>query len=299
MSPFRAWLQLLRLPAVFTALADIMLGYLLNHATLEEFDPNLALLAGASACLYLAGMVFNDVFDRHIDAQERPSRPIPSQRVKLKAAVTVGVILVVAGVVLAALRGLQSLWIALGIVAAVFLYDGFLKKTPVGPLGMGICRFLNVMLGASAFDDPTSIWTREIGMVAAAMGVYITGVTWFAKQEAEKSRRWPLVGATVIINAGIAMLVASIAMRGEQKFDLQRIIIGFAFMAFILDRRLITTIFDPIPARVQMTVKVLLWTYIILCAAMIFAWTNEPVLAGATVALLVPAVLLGKWIYVT
>jgi 4-hydroxybenzoate polyprenyltransferase len=299
MSPFRAWLQLLRLPAVFTALADIMLGYLLNHEGLEEFDPNLALLGGASACLYLSGMVFNDIFDRHVDTQERPSRPIPSQRVKLKAAVIVGVLLIVGGVVLAALRGLQSLWIALGIVAAVFFYDGFLKKTPFGPLGMGICRFLNVMLGASAHDDAMTIWTPDVCLVAAAMGVYITGVTWFAKQEAEKSRRGPLIGATIVINAGIAMLVAAIARHGQGKFDIQRIMVGFAFMAFILDRRLITTILDPIAARVQMTVKVLLWTYIVLCAAMIFAWTSDPTLAGATVALLIPAVLLGKWIYIT
>ena len=37
------------------------------------------LLVGASSCLYLAGMVLNDYFDRDKDAQERPARPIPSR----------------------------------------------------------------------------------------------------------------------------------------------------------------------------------------------------------------------------
>ena len=38
-------------------------------------------LAGASSCLYLAGMALNDYADREVDAVERPARPIPSGRV--------------------------------------------------------------------------------------------------------------------------------------------------------------------------------------------------------------------------
>jgi 4-hydroxybenzoate polyprenyltransferase len=40
----------------------------------------------ASGCLYLAGIVFNDVFDRKVDARERPTRPIPSGVVPLGVA---------------------------------------------------------------------------------------------------------------------------------------------------------------------------------------------------------------------
>lgn len=299
MSRLRASLQLVRLPAVFTALADILLGYLLNHSTVEGFDPELALLGGASACLYLSGMVFNDVFDREVDARERPVRPIPSQRVSLKAAVILGVVLIVVGVGLAAARGFQSLWIALGIVAAIFLYDGFLKKTPLGPLGMGLCRFLNVMLGASAHDLPESVWSPQVYEVAAAMGIYIVGVTWFARSEAVESRRWPLFGATLVINLGIAALAAYVAYRKHGAADVGRVLLGLGFMAFILDRRLVTTIVDPRPEHVQLTVKVLLWTYVVLAAVMVFSKTNDPVLAACTAGLLIPAVFLGRWIYIT
>ena len=58
MSTFRTYLQLVRLPAVFTAMADIFLGYLLTHATLHPLS-NFGLLLLASSCLYLSGMVFN------------------------------------------------------------------------------------------------------------------------------------------------------------------------------------------------------------------------------------------------
>lgn len=77
---WRAYLQLMRFPAVFTALADICLGFLLTHSTLAP-AADFALLAIGSSGLYLAGMVFNDFFDRHLDARERPGRPIPSGRI--------------------------------------------------------------------------------------------------------------------------------------------------------------------------------------------------------------------------
>ena len=38
-------------------------------------------LAGASVCLYWAGMAANDWADRELDAVERPERPIPSGRI--------------------------------------------------------------------------------------------------------------------------------------------------------------------------------------------------------------------------
>ena len=125
--------QLLRIPNVFTAMADIFLGYLLTH---DGLDPGLAfgLLLAASSCLYLAGMVFNDVFDREIDALERPKRPIPSGRVSLRGAMTLGTVLVAGGLALAAVAGINSLIVACLLTSAIFLYDGLLKSTIVGPI---------------------------------------------------------------------------------------------------------------------------------------------------------------------
>src|SRR5262249_3783658 len=92
MQTLLAWLQLCRFAAVFTAMADIFLGYLLRHVDLEPAR-DFGLLLASSSCLYLAGMVFNDVFDRAIDAIERPKRPIPSGRVPVRGAVVLGTVL--------------------------------------------------------------------------------------------------------------------------------------------------------------------------------------------------------------
>lgn len=66
-----AILQLLRLPTLFTAMADIFLGYVLTHRVLDPWPEFVGLLL-ASSGLYLAGMVFNDIFDRVQDAAKHP-----------------------------------------------------------------------------------------------------------------------------------------------------------------------------------------------------------------------------------
>jgi 4-hydroxybenzoate polyprenyltransferase len=76
--------KLVRLPNVFTALADIAVGALalaVWGAWPAAGGLAFALLFVASACLYSAGMVWNDFFDIEQDRRERPNRPIASGRV--------------------------------------------------------------------------------------------------------------------------------------------------------------------------------------------------------------------------
>ncbi len=67
-----AWLQLLRLPNVFTAAADVTMGFLVTQRGLEP-QLDFAMLVVASCLLYLSGMVLNDVFDAEVDAPSGPS----------------------------------------------------------------------------------------------------------------------------------------------------------------------------------------------------------------------------------
>src|SRR5262245_26052243 len=128
--------QLIRLPNVFTAIADIGLGALATGALPAQWLP-FVLLALSSACLYSAGMVWNDYFDLEQDKRERSFRPLPSGRVSLNAAVALGTGLIFLGVACAGLAdsvrtpegGWRSLWLAAGLVVAIFLYDGWLKRT--------------------------------------------------------------------------------------------------------------------------------------------------------------------------
>jgi len=289
-------MHLLRLPAVFSAMADIFAGWLLVHGAIDD-GSRFGLLLGASASLYLAGMLFNDVFDRALDAQERPERPIPSGRVVVRNAVILGAILVILGNALAAGAGMQSLLVALILTACIFAYDGLLKGTLIGPVAMGACRALNVLLGASATGSG-ELWSIPLVHVAVAMGIYIAGVTLFAKQEAGVSKRLPLVVAIGVVDLGLALLIAWFTnVQGPQAG--QAAIIVLAVIALTVNRRMISALREPGSTRVQATVRMLLMSYITLDAAIVMHATGSPVYTAAVLALLVPAALLGRWMSIT
>src|SRR6202051_4400451 len=113
MSRLTSYAQLVRLPNLPSALANICLGALATQDMLDLPSRLLpfVLLLLASACLYCGGMVWNDYFDREQDRRERPQRPIPSGQVSLGAAVRLGVMLLLGGVALAGLAGWTlALW---------------------------------------------------------------------------------------------------------------------------------------------------------------------------------------------
>ena len=293
----RAYLQLVRLPAVFTAMADIVLGFVLANGALSPF-PEFAALLCASSALYLAGMVFNDFFDRRIDAIERPKRPIPSGRVSPRAALFLGLALLAAGLSCALAAGNRALAMAGLLTLLILAYDGLLKQTVVGPVAMGGCRVVNVLLGASSATLLS--WADPTLEVALAMGIYVAGITWFARQEAASSSRAQLAGAALVIHAGIAALLAVI-LAGRASSDSDGwtpIVLLAAIMAFV-DVRLAAAIRQPTGTNVQAAVKRLLLAIILFDATMTYWGSGSPLLACGALLLIVPAATLGRWIFIT
>ena len=174
------WLRLLRLPNLLTLPGDPIAGALLSGILLVPApDPvaTLRLLAAiaASACLYASGLLFNDLADAAIDARERPERPIPVG--------LAGVLLLLLGLLLAIPA--HALPVAAILALAILLYDFAAKKSALlGPLVMGLCRSLDLLLGAG----PAA---RTPGPLAAAalLGLYIAVVTALARREADPRSR--------------------------------------------------------------------------------------------------------------
>ena len=300
MHNIRAYLQLVRFPAVFTAMADIFLGFLLTHTSLEENYFPFAMLLVASCCLYMAGMVFNDVFDRKIDAEQRPKRPIPSGRISVMSAVCLGILLFVCGLVAAVACGVPSLLVAVMIVVGILGYDGFLKKTPAGPLVMGGCRFLNVLLGASAVESFADVWTAPQIYVAGGLGIYITGVTWFGRTEARRSNRFQLAGAMTVINLGLAAIVLFVAVWENERTSLKlNVLLILAVIALTINRRLTNALRNPQPQPVQDAIKMMLYSLVMLDATLVLFYTGNMTYAALTAGLVIPAMFLGRWIFVT
>ena len=67
----RAYLELVRLPNLFTAVGDIVAGYLIVSRGQDVSWRDLIVLMLASVCLYAGGVVLNDYFDRSARAAAR------------------------------------------------------------------------------------------------------------------------------------------------------------------------------------------------------------------------------------
>lgn len=303
MSSFRAYLQLMRFPAVFTAIGGILLGFLLNHRSLNEAPLDLGLLILASSCLYLAGMILNDVFDRDIDARERPNRPIPSGRIPVRSAATLAGLLILAGLGAASTVGVHSIIVAGLLTLSILLYDGGAKRIFLGPLVMGGCRFFNIILGASAQPRGFMVWGGSLEFpqlwIAGGLGVYIVGVTWFSRQEAAQSDRRQLVGAMAVLNAGLLILLAWAVQTTAGRPNQVMLIAGLAVIMLLINRRPVLAVRDPRPENVQTAVRVMLLSLLMLDAMLAFIHTEDPLPALIIASLLLPATFLGRWIFVT
>lgn len=153
-------LRLTRPANLPTAAADILAGIAISGSFMVSgpqagtqavpvFVASCLLLS--SVFLYAGGVVLNDVFDLPTDRLERPERPIPSGRVPRKLAGAFGAFLLGGGAAIAFMAGLISGILALFLLAAILLYNGISKRHDfAGPLNMGVCRGLNLLLGMSA-----------------------------------------------------------------------------------------------------------------------------------------------------
>jgi 4-hydroxybenzoate polyprenyltransferase len=298
-------LELVRLPNVFTAMADVTMGFLFTH---EGFRPRdgwvLGLLLAASACLYAAGVALNDLFDREADARERPQRPIPSGRVSVAAAGWVGWGLLAIGAATACSAAVLAVArrpaiVGLLLAGCIVLYDGLLKRTPLGPVAMGACRTLNVLLGMSLLPGA---WAREHWLVAGAIGTYVAGVTLLAKNETRQGNRWQLALAAAVILAGIGVLVPLPSVVAEPIDTLiaerYRWYLLLGVLGGLTCLRLLQVVFEPFPEQVRVTVAHCILSLVIFDAAVCYV-VRDVGEAAIVLLLLLPAATLGRWIHVT
>jgi hypothetical protein len=292
-----------RLPNVFTAMADIFLGFLLTHRRLAPW-PQFVLLLGTSCLLYLAGMVLNDYFDREQDARERPHRPIPSGRVSVTFARNLGFGLlgggVLLGLVAAGMAGdFRPAILTVLLAGAVVLYDAVLKPTPAAPVVMGSCRTLNVLLGISVSLDP---WTGAHWVAALGVGLYIVGVTTFARSEARVSGRPQLILGLVVLLVGLAVVASFPRFATGGEWPALRVqsnwYLFWMMLAALIGYRCLRAVFDPQPSKVQPAVRNCIFALVVIDAAAVLA-AQEMIWAIAILLLLVPMLVLGRWIYST
>lgn len=298
----KPYLQLVRLPNLFTAAADSLAGWILATGSLQEPRRWVPLVL-ASVAIYAGGIVLNDVFDHDIDLRERPGRPLPSGRVSRRFAAWFGGIALAMGPCLAALSGSWASLVVAAILAACVLgYDAGLKRTILGPEVMGACRGLNLLLGLSQEGDFGGPYAW---MIALGLAVFVAGVTWISRSEVESGKtRGIAAGLVLEKSAVVGLVVASVGMSLTSGVGASRVsattfglVIWCAVAAviYLAGRRALRT---PIPEVIQKAVKTGVLALVWLDVAAV-ATVRGPAAALAVAALWVPAFLLGRWLYST
>ena len=203
------------LPTVWT---NVLAGVALSGAAAT--GGALAALMVALSLFYIAGMYFNDAFDAAHDARTRPTRPIPSGAVSARTVILAGGAMMLAAFLLLAWLPARTggLLAALGLAAAILVYDAWHKGNPLGPVVMGLCRLLVYVTAALSLANAPDPGVYRAAAVALC---YLIGLTYAAKQEdlRKMGSLWPLIflavplayGAPTALRGGLA-LVAWLAL---------------------------------------------------------------------------------------
>jgi 4-hydroxybenzoate polyprenyltransferase len=287
-----AYLQLVRFPNLFTAVADVLAGGIIVLGMSLKQGP-FALLLLSSALIYAGGCALNDFCDRKVDAQERPSRPIPSGRVSPAEGLILACALLITGLAAALPAGGISFSIALCLVLSVVSYDIASKKMELaGPMNMALCRALNLMLGMSvgeAFLEDGLTFILPLLSFA-----YVFALTLLSRWEVEgtpAARRGIIAGTWGAVVAGIVLLWLGGVFLGWS-------LLFLVVFASFTGPGMLKALQHPEPPLVGQAVKFMVLGIVLLDAVYVAGVRGMPI-AVPVALMILPPILLSRRYYIT
>ena len=273
--------RLMRPANIVTSVADVLAGIAISgyFLTIETDYFLVIMLCIATIGLYGGGIVFNDVFDADLDKIERPERAIPSGAVKLNEAILLGAFLLLSGIAAAFTIAALSGIIAILIAFFALLYNKYAKHHSfLGPLNMGLCRGLNLLLGVSIIASALQEW-YFLGLIPL---IYIFSITMISQGEVHGLNRNKLYAGAFLYLLVISSMLYLSFNKGQLIIALF-FIIPFAWMIF---RPLFIAIKEPLGKNIGKAVKAGVISLILMDAAWAAVF-GSPV-AAICIALLLP-----------
>lgn len=304
-------LRLIRLPNLFTAPVDSMAGWYLAGAAAHAFNdsPLQAIatafaVAATSILCYLGGIILNDLVDLEVDRIERPGRPLPSNAVSPRFALILSIVSFLAALALSPrIGGQTSLVLAALLILAVVLYNTVLKGTLAGLFAMGLCRGLNVLLGASA---GILLGGPPIWVLAVAITVYVAGITAVSRGEARPGDRSDVWFGLFLFVAAFGLLAFVPTWHAlwwggpDPRYDAWDYVsfLGLTVVAVVLVRAVTRALRSGTPGDKQLAVKAGVLSLPFLHAAVVLCAGGWP-MAIALITLGLTARLIARRLYVT
>src|SRR5207249_9343623 len=124
-------------------------------------------------------------------------------------------------------------------------------------------RFLNVLLGLSAGDEVAGRWGIPLAFV---VGLYIVGVTWFARTEARASRQSALAGAALVMLASLLLALPLPVLSPARASTSPVFPYLLVLLGFLVGIPVCQAISRPSPSNVQAAVKRAIFGLVVLDA---------------------------------
>lgn len=270
---FWAYLQLMRPANIVTSWADILAGFAISGFVALQAGTaaeTLLWLLLATTGLYGGGVVFNDVFDAALDAQERPERPIPSGKASRQGATILASVLLAIAVVAAAQVSWLSAILATCIAIAAVVYDSLGKHQPIiGALNMGLCRGGNLLLGMSA----TPAMVGEYWYLALIPIIYIAAITSLSQGEVHGAKgNSPAIALLLII----AVIVGLFGLELLPNYHILKALPAIALFAGYLLPSVIQAVRQPTPEQLRNAVRSGVLSLVILDATIATGFAGLP-----------------------
>ncbi|EDY16778.1 UbiA prenyltransferase [Chthoniobacter flavus Ellin428] len=279
---WRTWLQLLRAPNLFTVPGDPLAGFLLTTA--GRVDLRLVFAIVASLLFYSHGLLLNDLADLKEDRRDRPQRPLPSGAADSRVVLLVAILLAGLALVICSFVSLHSIIVGALLLTAIVVYNLWAKRVPIlGPIVMGICRGLSILLGAAAgmweyvLPTGTIIGISSILYhlaVAGAVGtaLYIAAITHLARIETlsdppELPRTLPYITLVVVIIGFFFAAIDRTHLLSYTNIWLYLIGAYTLYAGSKIHRRLTRQPAPPIPPIIGQLIRLLLPLQAIFCVA--------------------------------
>lgn len=287
------FLRLTRPANIITAISDILAGAAVaGYAGGVDQLPSVLLLIVATIGLYGGGVVLNDVFDAALDRVERPERPIPSGLISEKEGASLGTSLLIIGVASAFFLSVYpSGSIAFTIAVAAVVYDKWGKHHRfLGPLNMGLCRGLNLLLGISLVPEAL----LQYGYLALVPILYISAITMISRGEVHGGKSKTILAAAFLYLVVIASILYVSVSHGHGLYTVFFLVI----LVILIYPPLIRAIRDPVGKNIGKAVKAGVLALIVMNASWAAAF-GALYLALAIVLLLPVSILLARLFAVT
>lgn len=281
---------------IVTSIADILAGIAISGVLAEAdlaigYALPVVLLCISTIGLYGGGVVFNDVFDAPLDRVERPERPIPSGAIHIREAAVLGAVLLAAGIVAAFAVSYISGFLAALIMVSALVYDKWGKHLSLlGPVNMGLCRGLNLLLGISIYPAAVYQWW----WLSVVPVIYIASITMVSRGEVHGGKPVTLYAAAFLYGLVWGWICYFSILRNRLLVTLL-FLLPFAWMIF---RPLFIALQQPVGRNIGRAVKAGVLALILMNAA--WAAAFDAFYAAFFIVLLLPvSIKLGKMFAVT